>query len=98
MIRAAAEFGDDLTKHRSTPLSAPLLMASDAIFVMSPVHVAVCKELCPACMSKVCVLGHWLEPAAIEVPDPMGGPYEGYQRAAAQINEALKHWVDAWEP
>ena len=97
MIRAAQELGDDLTHHRSTPLSAPLLQASDVIFVMSPEHVKVCCEFQPDCAPRICVLAHWLEPAAIEIPDPMGSPYEAYQRAVAQINQALEHWLDAWD-
>lgn len=94
MIKVAAEYGDDLTEHRSTPLSAPLLQASDIIFIMSPEHERACIQIVPACKNIICYLSHWLEPPALEIPDPMGLAYDAYQRAARQINEALKNWFE----
>lgn len=94
MIQAASEFGDDLSTHRSTPLSIPLLSAADVIFIMSPEHERACITLEPRCRNKICYLSHWLEPPAIEIPDPMGQTYDAYQRAAKQLNDALNHWFE----
>ncbi len=92
MIRAAAEFGDDLTHHISSPLSTVFVQAADLIFVMSPEHAEACLALCPAARNKICYLGTWLNEPRPEIPDPMGKPYEAYQHAAAQLNEALQNW------
>ena len=94
MIQAASEFGDDLSAHRSTPLSQPLLNAADVIFIMSPEHERACITLEPHCRKKICYLSHWLEPPAIEIPDPMGKTYDAYQHAAKQLNDALNHWFE----
>lgn len=92
MIKAAEAWEDDLSTHRSSPLSRPLLQAADLIFIMSPEHEHACLSLDPQCRPKICYLSHWLEPPSLEIPDPMGQPYEAYQRASKQINEALNHW------
>ena len=94
MIKAAAECGDDLTAHRSTPLSSPLLKAADIIFIMSPEHERECLQLAPDCRKKICYLSHWLEPPALEIPDPMGKSYDAYQRAARLINDSLNRWFE----
>ncbi|MCL2325628.1 MAG: low molecular weight phosphotyrosine protein phosphatase [Proteobacteria bacterium] len=99
-IRVAAERGDDLEAHRSTALSKLLVEASDVIFAMSPEHREVMMKLCqdtPGIERRIVMLGSWLSPPEHEIVDPMGKPYEVYQRVAAEIETALERWFEAFE-
>jgi protein-tyrosine-phosphatase len=98
MIRVANERGINIEEHRSTPLSRLLVEAADAIFAMSPEHrdVMIAMANNPTITAqKIVMLGEWLSPPAPEIEDPMGRPYTVYQRVAAEIEAALRRWLDA---
>ena len=77
-IAVMAEMGEDLTSHRSKPISRPLLDKADLIVCMSEGHL----ELLKAAGYDGVVFGRG-------VPDPYGGPIEEYRRCRDRMYEAM---------
>jgi tRNA threonylcarbamoyl adenosine modification protein (Sua5/YciO/YrdC/YwlC family) len=77
--------GVDLSSHESQPLTAQLVRNADIIWTMTRSH-------------RQAILAQWPEAAsrcdllcmdALDVPDPIGGPVDLYQRCAEQIKVEL---------
>jgi protein arginine phosphatase len=77
--------GVDLSAHESQPLTAQLVRNADIIWTMTRSH-------------RQAILAQWPEAAsrcdllcmdALDVPDPIGGPVDLYQRCAEQIKVEL---------
>jgi len=87
-ITAAAAYGGDLTQHRAQPVTDALLAAHDAVYCMTPSHLAALTAAYPAHAAK-CQL---LDPNGI--PDPYGGDLTVYEATAAVIARAVKALLD----
>jgi protein-tyrosine-phosphatase len=86
------ERGLDLASHRARLLGEKLVTESDLILTMARGHRKKLEAL--GAGAKTALLGEYagLAGAAVEVPDPVGGPIEGYRAAADQI-EAMTRAV-----
>jgi protein-tyrosine phosphatase len=96
--RAAAEaikvlkpMGIDLTAHESQPLTDQLVRHADVILAMTRSHRQAILAEWPGAAERVKLLSH----EGIDVPDPVGGPTELYERCLAQMNPDVQRWV-AW--
>ena len=80
-IIAAAEFGHDLTNHRSRPASADLLAGAERIYSMDRTHVAF--------LARSGFESELLDPAGGEIADPYGRGLDAYRRSYQAITKAL---------
>lgn len=86
-VRACAEQGIDLSRHRSRPLSREILAGSDLILVMEEAHRREVLSLDPQAASRVHLLGEF---AGVEgdpeVADPIGGSLDDYRRILGRLS------------
>ena len=83
-VRAAAEFGADISAHRARALTEYLLSEGDLFVCMTQHHADLLRKYLPA--EKICVLGGG-------IADPYGGELEDYRNCAAQIYAALETMI-----
>jgi L-threonylcarbamoyladenylate synthase len=77
--------GTDISRHRSTALSARLIRQSDVIYVMCRHHRDYVLELCPEAGDKCSLLAY-----NTEIPDPIGGSEKDYYYSAELIEKAIE--------
>ncbi len=82
---AAAEYGADISGHRSQKITVELINGADLIFCMTQFHLDHVLQLVP----QATVKAKRLDPDA-DIPDPIGGGSAIYSKTAEQIGEALK--------
>lgn len=82
------EYGISIAEHKSRQLTPEAISGSDLIFVMTPVHRNVCREMAGSCGARIQMLDE------NEVPDPIGRGMDVYKRCAEQIGSALKERID----
>ena len=101
-LRAAAERGADLGRHRSRALTPHLLAGVDWVVAMTRAHAALFRQDHPDFSGRVSLLStpgrdlaaETVLPAVEEVADPFGGPAERYETMAGQIERLLEGWRD----
>ncbi len=93
MIETAQERGLDLTQHRSSALSKPLIDAADVIFAMEHGHKLEIMRICPDSEQRIVLLGQCLPEPKLEILDPMGHTPEIYREVATEIDIALENWL-----
>lgn len=89
-VRVMAEWGIDISAHRSRALTPELLNETDAIVCMTEEHKAALARIYPA--EKLFLLSHG-------VRDPYGGSVETYRRCADQIFDGMQEllvWLRTW--
>jgi len=98
--RAAAEAievlkadGIDLSAHESQPLTEQLVRHADLILAMTRSHRKAILAEWPDAAPRVKLLS--IDGA--DVPDPVGGPLEQYQRCVAQMKPEIEQWVAGLE-
>jgi protein-tyrosine phosphatase len=84
-VEAVKEFGADLSKHRSRPLSVELVHQADAIYTMGRAHAAAVTALVPSAADKTFLL----DPAG-DIDDPIGGDLSLYQDLARQMKQLIE--------
>lgn len=89
-INALSPMGVDLTAHESQPLTEQLVRHADMILAMTRSHRQAILAEWPEAASRVMLLCH----DETDVPDPVGGPAEQYERCLAQMTPELEKWVD----
>ena len=89
-IEAIRQFGTNLDGHQSTQLTSHLVEKADLILAMGQRHKHVIVSQWPSAASKV----HLISPDAGEISDPFGGPLEGYQKCAQQLDKHTDYWID----
>lgn len=84
------ERGLDLASHRARLLNETLVAGTDLILILARGHRKKVQVL--GGDAKTSLLGEFagLSGDAAEVPDPVGGPLEGYRKAADQIEEMAR--------
>jgi RpiB/LacA/LacB family sugar-phosphate isomerase len=91
-VRALQELGIDISDVRSRPLSAELVQQADYIFGMTQSHVDTITALYPEAADKTFVLREFddtLDFFEKDIPDPIGGSYEVYERCRDQIEQGI---------
>ncbi len=89
---AAAGLGVSLTAHRSQRADPAMIAAADWILVMTLEQRRRLIELAPDARGRVELLGrfHPERLTSPEIPDPMTGDLDGFQRVYAQIAAAVR--------
>ena len=95
MIATAQEHGLDLTQHRSSALSKPLIDAADVSFAMEHGHKLEIMRICPDSEYRIVMLGQCLPTPKLEILDPMGHTPEIYREVANEIDLALENWLNS---
>lgn len=89
-IDALTPLGVDLTAHESQPLTETLVRHADLILAMTRSHRQAILAEWPDAASRVKLLCH----DDSDVPDPVGGPAEQYERCLAQMKPELEKWAN----
>jgi protein-tyrosine phosphatase len=89
-VEVARHFGFDLAQHRGRQASAPMLLASDLVLVMTQAHAAWVHERVPPLRGRVQLLGRWRE---LEVPDPYGQEKAVFESVFEQIDDCVADWL-----
>ncbi|HWB13541.1 MAG TPA: Sua5/YciO/YrdC/YwlC family protein [Pirellulales bacterium] len=90
-VKVLTPMGIDLTAHESQPLTDQLVRHADVILAMTRSHRQAILAEWPSAAERVKLLSH----EGIDVPDPVGGPTELYERCLAQMKPDVERWV-AW--
>jgi protein-tyrosine-phosphatase/tRNA A37 threonylcarbamoyladenosine synthetase subunit TsaC/SUA5/YrdC len=91
---ALRTLGIDPGRHSATEVDRRLIAEADAIFTMTREHADAILSIDPSAGPKV----RTLDPSGRPVPDPIGGPQEVYDRAAANIRDLLSVRLKELEP
>lgn len=83
-VQVAAEFGADLSNHRSEQASVETVAWADHIFTMTASHLSAISGV--PCISTP----RLLSPTGQDVSDPIGGALSDYRTCAEQIIQCLK--------
>jgi protein-tyrosine-phosphatase len=83
-----------LDDHRSQPVTAGLLAEADLVLVMAEAHRRSLFYLAPQHLGKVFLLAE-MSGAHYDVPDPFGGPVEGYMRTADLLDKMIEAGLPA---
>jgi protein-tyrosine phosphatase len=85
-VATARKYSVDLESHLSRPMSPTLMRQADHVFAMTQSHLRTITTYLPGAGSWVRLLA----PHGSDIPDPIGGDEEIYQRCAEQILECLQ--------
>ncbi|HVA45604.1 MAG TPA: Sua5/YciO/YrdC/YwlC family protein [Pirellulales bacterium] len=88
-ISVLAPLGVDLTGHESQPLTEQLVRHADVMLAMTRSHRQAILAEWPGAAERVKLLSH----DGADVPDPVGGPAEMYERCLAQMRPEIEGWV-----
>ena len=84
-IAAVAQYGIDLSYHRSQPVTEDLLAQCDLVLTMTAAHKMILENYAPG---KVYTLAEYCG-ADGDIPDPYGGDLEEYKETAQAIYDML---------
>lgn len=85
-VQVMAEAGLDLRNHETQPLTDSLIRRADWIFTMTQSHRQAILAQWPEAADRT----RLLSASGTDIPDPLGGPVERYQRCARLIETELK--------
>ncbi len=83
-VSAAAKLGADISSHHSRQATPELIKSCDVVFCMTAFHQARLQELAANAATNICLLDE-----QAEVPDPVGGGVDVYDRTAEHIAQAI---------
>lgn len=90
-IQVAAEYGVDLSRHRSQPLQPWLLAMADEVITMTQRHQQILREQYPGLGPSPRLLCE-----GTDIEDPLGAGLEAYRNCAAlmrnQVEQLLREW------
>jgi protein-tyrosine phosphatase len=92
---AAAEFGIDLSDHRSNRVDADLLDRSDAVFVMDVNNYRRVRADFPDARERTYFLGAFSQADGFVVPDPHGTALENFRQVYRSIAASIDGLADA---
>ncbi len=94
-IKAAAEFGADISGHRAKLLGPHLVNKADLIITMEKMHVIRVKQLLAAKKQKPFILGAFdPDKKNPEIDDPYGGSFDQYRVCVQTIVKCLDGVMD----
>lgn len=88
-VTAAAEFGADITSHRSRMLTPELAREAKYLVCMTGAHYDRLCELFPDCADKIFTL------LPEDISDPFGGDLATYRRSAAEIDKGVQAVIES---
>jgi protein-tyrosine phosphatase len=88
-IEVMGQHGVDLSAHESQPLTEQLVRHADLILAMTRSHRKAILAEWPEAESRLKLLST----DGADVPDPIGGPVEQYQRCVAQMKPEIDKWA-----
>jgi protein-tyrosine phosphatase len=89
-VRVMARRGLDLSQHESRPLTGVLVRFADLILTMTRSHHTTIVSQWPEAAAKTFLVGR----DQADIPDPIGGTEEMYDRCAAHLETQLPGWVE----
>lgn len=92
-VDAVAKLGLDLSRHRSTALTAELINQADVIYTMTDSHRRAILDQWPSAADKT----HRLDPDR-DIADPIGGSPEVYRQCADMIRKPLQQRIKEQQP
>ncbi|MCC6187871.1 MAG: low molecular weight protein arginine phosphatase [Anaerolineales bacterium] len=84
-----AEQGLDLGAHRARRLDAEMVAAADVIVCLARAHAEAIKAEFPEHAGRVVLLSA-LSGKGYDVPDPYGGPRQGYEAMARELRQLVE--------
>lgn len=87
-ITALRPLGIDITKKRSQPLNGAIVEEATYIFAMTRNHLDIILTFFPEAAEKTYLLNEF-QSGASDIPDPIGGSLEVYQKCRDRIKSAL---------
>ena len=91
-VRALKDLGIDISRQRSSVLTADLVLQADYIFGMTHQHVDAVTLLYPQAVEKTFLLREFDETLDVfekDISDPIGGSYEVYLYCRDQIEQGI---------
>ena len=95
-VQTSAENGVDVGNHRSAPLTAARIQASDLVLGMEPHHVDHARRMAPDAADRVHLIterGAASGAKSEGVLDPMGGSADQYRDTYNRIRSHLLGWI-----
>lgn len=89
---AVERLGAELGSHRSQALTAEMVRDAGFIYCMTMDHARAVLDAVPEARGRVFVL----DPEGRDLPDPIGGPQELYDRTAERIEAMLRARIEEW--
>jgi protein-tyrosine-phosphatase len=93
-VAVLAQRNVPLSDHRSQPVTPELLAEADIVLVMGEAHRRSLFYLTPQYLGKVFLLAE-MSGGHSDIPDPFGGPVEGYVRTADLLDKMLEAGMPA---
>jgi len=94
----SAEHGIDISEHRSSGFDRSTADSADVILAMTRGHVDEILEVAPQAREKTFLLSEFADGSDVDVPDPIGGPKEEYERVfdmlAGYVEKALPKLIE----
>jgi len=92
MVQIAAEWGINISQHRSQQVTVDLVKTTDLILVSEPRHREIILMLDPSLGNRIRLAGETTDLDSI--PDPYSESVETYRTVAAIIRRAAGGWVE----
>lgn len=89
-VQVLAQHGIDISRHETQPLTVQLVRNADVIFTMTRAHREAILNEWPEASERTKLLCR----DRSDVADPIGGPYQLYQRCAQEIEAQLLEWIN----
>ena len=84
-IKAATEFGMDLSTHSTHEVNTALISAADLILVMKKGHKEALESEFLSCRERIMLLGELAGEGNLEIPDPFKSDFEQGKAVAQMI-------------
>jgi protein-tyrosine phosphatase len=88
-VRVMSEHGIDITPHRSHALSREVAAGADLILAMTAAHVGKIRAKSPESREKTYLLSEFADGSWRDVPDPIGGAREEYEKVYEMLSEMI---------
>lgn len=89
MLTVASEFGEDLSDHRSRPLTMEMLNCAELVLVMTAHQKSILLHQRPEIAERVFTLAEFVGRFA-DVSDPFGGNLDIYHQTASDLLELTR--------
>lgn len=84
---ALASLGIEAARHKSKLVDEAMVRGAERVFVMTKAHLRTLQALISPELSKNVQL---LDPAGVDIADPIGGPIEEYRQTAQLLRAAIR--------
>ena len=88
-VEVMAEHWIDISSHASRGLEADMAESADLILAMTQIHVEEILAVAPDAREKTYLLSEFADGASQDVPDPIGGPREEYERVYDMLSDLI---------